>query len=71
VLGPRVLDSDAGRFLSQDPVSNAVNLYAYAQGNPVYMWDPTGHEAAYTVAAVAGTAWGWGAGMGLGAGLVG
>jgi RHS repeat-associated protein len=53
VLGPRVLDSDAGRFLSQDPVSNAVNLYAYAQGNPVYMWDPTGHEAAYTVAAVA------------------
>jgi RHS repeat-associated protein len=43
VLGPRVLDSDAGRFLSQDPVFNAVNLYAYAQGNPVYMWDPTGH----------------------------
>jgi RHS repeat-associated protein len=44
VLGPRVLDSDAGRFLSQDPVFNAVNLYGYTQGNPVYMWDPTGRH---------------------------
>jgi RHS repeat-associated protein len=42
VLGPRVLDSDAGRFLSQDPIFNAVNLYTYAQGNPVFMWDPSG-----------------------------
>ena len=44
VLGPRVLDSDAGRFLSQDPVFNTVNLYAYAQGNPVLMWDPSGRH---------------------------
>jgi RHS repeat-associated protein len=44
VLGPRVLDSDAGRFLSQDPVFNAVNLYTYAQGNPVFMWDPSGRH---------------------------
>jgi RHS repeat-associated protein len=42
VLGPRVLDADAGRFLSPDPVFNAVNQYAYAQGNPVFLWDPTG-----------------------------
>jgi RHS repeat-associated protein len=42
VLGPRVLDSDAGRFLSQDPVFNDVSQYAYTQGNPVYFWDPTG-----------------------------
>jgi RHS repeat-associated protein len=52
VLGPRVLDSDTGRFLSQDPVFNAVNLYAYAQGNPVFFWDPTGYES--RVYAVAG-----------------
>ena len=44
VLGPRVLDSDVGRFLSQDPVFNAVNQYAYAQGNPVFLWDPRGRD---------------------------
>jgi RHS repeat-associated protein len=44
VLGPRVLDSDTGRFLSQDPVFNAVNQYTYAQGNPVFYWDPSGRE---------------------------
>jgi len=61
VLGPRVLDSDTGRFLSQDPVFNAVNLYAYSQGNPVFYWDPDGAQlsaaqasAAYTAAGFAG-----------------
>jgi RHS repeat-associated protein len=59
VLGPRVLDADAGRFLSPDPVFNAVNQYAYAQGNPVFLWDPTGNDsnvysAAGNVAAFAG-----------------
>jgi RHS repeat-associated protein len=44
VLGPRVLDSDTGRFLSQDPVFNAVNQYAYTQGNPVFLWDPAGRD---------------------------
>ncbi|MGH7288526.1 MAG: RHS repeat domain-containing protein, partial [Myxococcota bacterium] len=44
VLGPRVLDSATGRFLSQDPVFNAVNQYAYAQGNPVFFWDPDGAQ---------------------------
>jgi RHS repeat-associated protein len=44
VLGPRVLDSDTGRFLSQDPVFNAVNQYAYTQGNPVFLWDPAGRS---------------------------
>jgi RHS repeat-associated protein len=61
VLGPRVLDSDAGRFLSQDPVFNAVNQYAYAQGNPVFMWDPTGTTSmVYDVAGFVGTVSGWG-----------
>jgi RHS repeat-associated protein len=54
VLGPRVLDSDTGRFLSQDPVFNAVNQYAYAQGNPVFFWDPTGRDAVKGTYAVAG-----------------
>jgi RHS repeat-associated protein len=63
VLGPRVLDSDAGRFLSQDPVFNAVNLYTYAQGNPVYLWDPTGWDSSpYANASRAGTAWGFAVG---------
>jgi RHS repeat-associated protein len=54
VLGPRVLDSDTGRFLSQDPVFNAVNLYAYAQGNPVFFWDPSGTiTATQSIAATA------------------
>jgi RHS repeat-associated protein len=61
VLGPRVLDSDTGRFLSQDPVFNAVNLYAYAQGNPVIFWDPTGRDptrGVYSTAQIAGFALG-------------
>jgi RHS repeat-associated protein len=69
VLGPRVLDADAGRFLSPDPVFNAVNQYAYAQGNPVFLWDPTGRELspgqAATVYSVA-----YGAGVVLGAAVV-
>jgi RHS repeat-associated protein len=56
VLGPRVLDSDTGRFLSQDPVFNAVNQYAYAQGNPVFFWDPTGLTASVAVRAAFGAA---------------
>jgi len=63
VLGPRVLDSDTGRFLSQDPSFNAVSLYTYAQGNPVFMWDPTGRITAVgfgfgVAAAVGGVALG-------------
>jgi RHS repeat-associated protein len=60
VLGPRVLDSDAARFLSPDPVFNAVNQYAYAQGNPVFFWDPTGTltatQVGFGIAAIAGGA---------------
>jgi RHS repeat-associated protein len=61
VLGPRVLDSDVGRFLSPDPVYNAVNQYAYAQGNPVFFWDPDGRESAvYSAAGNLGAASAWG-----------
>jgi RHS repeat-associated protein len=64
VLGPRVLDSDTGRFLSQDPVFNAVNQYAYAQGNPVFMWDPTG-TVSTTTATVAGVVFATGIATGV------
>ena len=55
--------------VSPDPVFNAVNQYAYAQGNPVFLWDPTGRELspgqAATVYSVA-----YGAGVVLGAAVV-
>ncbi len=66
VLGPRVLDSDTGRFLSQDPVFNAVNQYAYAQGNPVMMWDPAGNDSnVYSAVGNVSAASGWAAAIGI------
>jgi RHS repeat-associated protein len=44
VLGARVLDSDVGRFLSQDPVFQWVYQYTYAQGNPVDWVDLEGRH---------------------------
>jgi len=44
LLGGRVLDPRAGRFLSPDPVLQVVNQYAYALANPVAFWDPDGRE---------------------------
>ncbi|NNL67147.1 MAG: hypothetical protein HKP30_12950, partial [Myxococcales bacterium] len=42
VLGARVLDPLAGRFLSRDPVEQLLDAYAYAWSNPVQFWDPGG-----------------------------
>jgi RHS repeat-associated protein len=44
VLGARILDPDAGRFLSPDPVEPWLDAYAYTWGNPVQLWDPGGLE---------------------------
>jgi len=44
LIGARVLDPAAGRFLSPDPVLQAVNQYAYTLANPVAFWDPDGRE---------------------------
>jgi len=61
VLGARVYDEAAGRFLSADPVYQTVNQFAYAEGNPVSLWDPDGAQAS-----VAGSDFGPGqAGVGL------
>jgi hypothetical protein len=55
----RVLDSEHGRFLSPDPVFNAMNQYARAQGNPVFMWDPDGAQMREVQAQTVYGAAGW------------
>jgi RHS repeat-associated protein len=45
VLGARILDSDVGRFLSQDPIFDLLNAYTYAYGNPVQYEDTGGRHA--------------------------
>ena len=42
LIGSRVYDTTATRFLSKDPVFNPINEYSYTLGNPVEFWDPTG-----------------------------
>ena len=45
LLGARLHDPAAGRFLAPDPILQLVNQYAYADGNPVWFWDPDGRSA--------------------------
>ncbi|NIW30170.1 MAG: hypothetical protein GWN25_24365, partial [Actinobacteria bacterium] len=42
VLGARIYDPAVGRFLSQDPLLDSANQYAYTPGNPVWFTDPEG-----------------------------
>ncbi len=44
LLGARVLDPDAGRFLAPDPLLQLVNQYSYTLANPVTFWDPDGRR---------------------------
>jgi RHS repeat-associated protein len=55
LLGERVYDPQIGRFLSPDPVRNAVNLYAYGLGNPVFFTDRDGRDALDTALAIGAT----------------
>ena len=41
-LRARYYDPNAGRFISEDPVRDGMNWYAYAANNPVTFVDPTG-----------------------------
>jgi RHS repeat-associated protein len=45
VLGPRVLDPDAGRFLGPDPLPWLLDAHVYAGGNPVWFRDASGLQA--------------------------
>ena len=36
-----------GRFISEDPIKDGVNWYAYCCGNPVMFWDPLGLSDQY------------------------
>ena len=51
LLGARLYDPDAARFLAPDPVFQLVNQYAYADGNPIWYWDPDGRLAELATAA--------------------
>ncbi len=44
LLGQRLYDPDAARFLAPDPIPQLVNAHAYTLGNPLWYWDPTGFE---------------------------
>jgi RHS repeat-associated protein len=45
LLGHRLHDPLAGRFLAPDPVFQIVSQHVYAHGNPVWFWDPGGLDA--------------------------
>jgi len=45
MLGFRIYDPAAGRFLSPDPVLQVVNQFAYTLGNPVFYADPEGLDS--------------------------
>ncbi len=75
----RSYDAALGRFLSEDPIAN-VNLYRYANNNPLSVTDPTGQFSLFdglatlvgaavgaVVGAVAGAGVGGVAGAGFGA----
>jgi len=42
LLGHRYYDSRTGRFISQDPIGDGTNWYAYCDNNPVSHTDPLG-----------------------------
>ena len=41
-LRNRMYDPETGRFISEDPIRDGLNWYAYCEGNPVNRWDPWG-----------------------------
>jgi RHS repeat-associated protein len=45
LLGWRLYDPAAARFLAPDPIHQLVNAYSYTLGNPVWFWDPGGTHA--------------------------
>jgi RHS repeat-associated protein len=56
LLGARLYDPAAGRFLAPDPIFQLVSQYSYADGNPVWFWDPGGESARLAVTVTMGLA---------------
>jgi RHS repeat-associated protein len=54
MLGARVYDPEVGRFLSQDPLLQVANQYAYTSGNPVWFMDASGRVESETMVKVFG-----------------
>jgi len=73
IIGARVYDSIAGRFLSQDPIAQTINQYSYTLGNPVRFWDPNGAQTVTVTqtathrieTTITETEWTWGIGPGF------
>jgi len=63
VLGDRVYDPAARRFLSPDPVYSAFHQHVYGAGDPANYWDWTGRTAEQTVGFKLAGAFGEGAGF--------
>jgi RHS repeat-associated protein len=73
LLGERVYDPAAGRFLSPDPLFQIVNQFAYTLGNPVWFSDPDGASAEANATVNANIADGLalaGGGLNVGGGLL-
>ncbi len=45
LIGHRLYDPAAARFLAPDPIYQLINQYAYTLGNPLQFWDPSGLQA--------------------------
>jgi len=64
LLGDRIYDQAALRFLGPDPTWHTMNQFFYANNDPTYFWDPDGRRTAanqtagYTVAGDVGGALG-------------
>jgi RHS repeat-associated protein len=69
LLGARVYDPAAGRFLSPDPLFQIVNQFAYTLGNPIWFSDSDGMDPEANIAVANGFALA-GAALNVGGGIL-
>ena len=62
-FGARWYDPEVGRFLTQDPVKDGLNWYAYCNNNPLRFTDPDGRIPLDTIADVGFLIWDVGRGI--------
>ena len=53
-LRNRYYNSSNGRFITEDPIKDGLNWYAYCGGNPVMMIDPSGYSEKEIVGQIVG-----------------